>query len=243
MNLLKNFIRAVKKVQAQFESWLDSTTLDTLSRPSQSLAPANAIQPNVSEVLYEPHRGGLTTMLSLDRSGSMNIIHSGKTRLEWAKQAAIRYIAAAKSVQPHARVGIVTFSGTGELVSKPLPVGSHEQPLIDAIEGIKIGTSTNIQAGLDLAYGQFETSFAGDKKLILLTDGDSTDGDELSSANAIKRSGIELNIIGIGGCPKDVNEPTLKKMASRARGKLCYWFIQNVPDLVQRFEALGLQAF
>ena len=48
-------------------------------------------------------------------------------------------------------------------------------------------------------------------------------------------------IIGIGGSPDEVDEPTLKRMASVVRGERRYWFIRSVGELVQRFEALALR--
>ena len=50
----------------------------------------------------------------------------------------------------------------------------------------------------------------------------------------------EIDVIGIGGSPADVNEAQLKQVASVVDGKLRYWFIRDVGSLQRRFEALAL---
>lgn len=78
--------------------------------------------------------------------------------------------------------------------------------------------------------------------VILLTDGDSNQGpDPVIVAEEIKRRGIQLDIIGIGGSPAEVNEQDLKRMASVKNGQLRYWFIESADALVERFGALALR--
>ena len=79
-------------------------------------------------------------------------------------------------------------------------------------------------------------------RILLLTDGHATAGaNPVEAAEHIKASGIQIEIIGIGGSPSDVNEPDLKRMASVINGEMRYWFIKSVPDLVKKFEALALR--
>jgi len=78
-------------------------------------------------------------------------------------------------------------------------------------------------------------------RIVLLTDGHSTEGDPLTTAAKIKTDGIQLDIIGIGGSPSEVDEKSLRQMASVVDGEIRYWFIRSVGDLVRRFEFLGLR--
>ena len=60
-------------------------------------------------------------------------------------------------------------------------------------------------------------------------------------ATSLKGRGIQLDIIGIGGSPAEVNEADLKRMASVVNGQRRYWFIESADALVERFEALALR--
>ena len=52
---------------------------------------------------------------------------------------------------------------------------------------------------------------------------------------------MQLDIIGIGGSPADVDEDSLRRMASVVNGEIRYWFILSVGELVRKFEFLGLR--
>ena len=81
-------------------------------------------------------------------------------------------------------------------------------------------------------------------QVILLTGGASNHGpNPVKVAASLKAKGIQLDIIGIGGSPADVNEPDLKQMASVINGQLRYWFIESSDALVDRFEPLALREF
>jgi predicted metal-dependent phosphotriesterase family hydrolase len=100
-------------------------------------------------------------------------------------------------------------------------------------------------AGLTLADRELSRITAGGtRSIILLTDGHSNSGrDPEVVANIIKEKEIQLDIIGIGGSPEEVDEPLLRRMASVMQGQQRYWFIRSVGELVQRFEALALREF
>ncbi len=46
--------------------------------------------------------------------------------------------------------------------------------------------------------------------------------------------------MGFAGAPYDVNEPELRQVASVVNGQTRYWFVDNAPDLIARFEKLAL---
>src|SRR5207247_9872533 len=104
-------------------------------------------------------------------------------------------------------------------------------------------SATNITAGLAVAQREHQKFCTPrERRIVLLTDGESNTGsDPVAAATGIKSSGIQLDIIGIGGSPREVNEKNLKRMASVVRGELRYWFIGSVGELVQRFETLALR--
>jgi len=182
-------------------------------------------------------------VLVIDRSGSMSCADYPPTRLDGAKRAANRFLEQRAATDVRACVGIVTFSRCSTLVAHPMPVKANLMNLKEALDGISISGATNISAGLERAYQEtkrFEKS--RDRRIVLLTDGHATNGSNpVETACEIKSAGIQVDIIGIGGSPSEVSEAELKEMASVVNGKLRYWFIRSVGELVQRFETLALR--
>lgn len=86
------------------------------------------------------------------------------------------------------------------------------------------------------------------KRILVLTDGYHNHGriEPESVAERIKKSGITIDVIGIGGDPSEVDEARLKLVASqRLDGSPRYWFISDTQKLVKKFEELatGLKPF
>jgi len=79
------------------------------------------------------------------------------------------------------------------------------------------------------------------RRVILLTDGDHNTGPEPNgSAQRLKEAGVEINCIGIGGSPKEVNESLLKEVAStNPDGSPKYCFIEDTQALIRKFEKLA----
>jgi len=129
------------------------------------------------------------------------------------------------------------------VIARPLPVGEHLAELRRALQSLSTSPSTNIAAGLKLARREIaRLRHPLSPRILLLTDGHSNTGpDPEDEARAIKRAGIQLDIIGIGGSPADVNEASLKRMASIVGKERQYWFIESVGELVRKFQTLALR--
>jgi len=84
------------------------------------------------------------------------------------------------------------------------------------------------------------------KHIIHLSDGDHNGNiDPVRVAQRLKKNGVVISCIGIGGSPEEVNEALMKRIASKGPGgKPRYWFIGQKADLIQKFEELatGLRA-
>jgi len=182
-------------------------------------------------------------VLVIDHSGSMSCADYPPTRLDGAKRAGCRFLERRAATDTRAYVGIVTFSRFSTLVAHAMPVKANLMKLKEALGSISISGATNISAGLERAYQEtkrFEKS--RDRRIVLLTDGHTTNGfDPVEAACEIKSAGVQLDIIGIGGSPAEVNESALREMASIVNGERRYWFIKSVGELVQRFETLALR--
>lgn len=81
------------------------------------------------------------------------------------------------------------------------------------------------------------------RRILLLTDGGHNVGRGPESvANALKGGGVTIDIVGIGGSPEAVEEPRLKKLASKnPDGSPRYIFISDTTRLIETFESLAIR--
>ncbi len=119
----------------------------------------------------------------------------------------------------------------------------HLQDLIRYLSRLSTDALTNTGDGLELAAAEIaRDQNPRDARVVILTDGHSNKGsDPLRVAEEIKRSGIQIDIIGIGGSRSDVNEMELREIASVVNGETRYWFIESVGELVKKFKTLALR--
>ncbi|MDX1908611.1 MAG: VWA domain-containing protein [Bacteroidia bacterium] len=175
---------------------------------------------------------GIDIMILLDISGSMEARDYPPTRLEAAKETAIRFIQGRKFDQ----IGLVLFANEA-LTYTPLTldydylirsVRSVSHTLIPA-QGTAIGSA--IAAGIN----RVRESQTESKVLILITDGAHNQGtiDPISAARLAASFGIRIYAIGIGGLTAtegnaqtalDVN--SLKQVAELTQGQ---FFLANDP--------------
>lgn len=188
--------------------------------------------------------GNTLDLILIDVSGSMNEKDYPPSRLSAAKKASIGFLTKLLDKNPNGIVGIVSFSYRAWIVHQPVKVSKCFSQLKDAINSLEIKSNTNTSAGLKLCIeivNKFRTIII-DKRILALTDGhENAGGDPEIPAQELKNSGIQIDIIGIGGSPRDVNESKLKRMASVVDWELRYWFIESVGDLIRKFEVLALR--
>ena len=192
---------------------------------------------------YGACAGARAVVIAIDVSPSMDEPDYHPTRLEGAKRSVRRYLDTTVRYEPQALVGVVDFHGEAETVSHPLSVDEQHRALRQSLNRLHTGCFTNIGAGLQLADQELAlVPTHANPTVILLTDGDSNQGpDPVLVAQRLKARGIQLDVIGIGGSPAEVNEQDLKRIASVTNGQLRYWFIESANGLVERFEALALR--
>jgi len=182
-------------------------------------------------------------MLVIDTSGSMGWTDYPPSRLAGAKEAAQRFLQKRAATNPNAVAGIVAFGSCAHIVAHLHPVRDHLKQLCGAVDALACGGGTNTGAGLELAHDELRpVRKSCAQRIILLTDGHATEGPDAEAvAISVKEGHVQLDIIGVGGTPDEVNEPTLKRMASVVNQQRRYWFIKSVSELVQKFEALALR--
>lgn len=187
--------------------------------------------------------GNPADVLVIDVSGSMDCPDYPPSRLVGATQAARRFLERRAASEPNAVAGIVRFGDAARIVAHLVPVRRHTSALNSVLSGLRCDGSTNMGAGVQLAHQELrKVSRSSSRRVVLLTDGHANEGpDPEAMAAAAKQDRIQLDIIGIGGSPADVDEPVLKRMASIVNKQRRYWFIRSVEELVDKFETLALR--
>ena len=179
-------------------------------------------------------------ILLLDTSGSMTVTDYKPSRLAGAKQASIGFIERVAEFNPESTIGVVRFSSGARIVAMPVPVKDGMFALEQSINGLMTNGTTNMYDGLRLSGKVIRKSNAVSPRILLLTDGHS-DYPPVAVADQLKEHGIQIDIIGIGESPTDVNEKELRVMASVVDGETRYWFIKSVGELVRKFENLAIR--
>jgi Ca-activated chloride channel homolog len=144
---------------------------------------------------------GAEAMLVLDVSPSMAASDFKPTRLDAAKAIIGDFLAARRNET----VGLVAFGGEAALVCPPTADYAQVASRIASLRPGAYGEGTAIGAGLATAVAHVARSTAPEKRIILLTDGESNAGamDPSTAAAAALRFGAELSIVGVGS-PGDV---------------------------------------
>jgi Ca-activated chloride channel family protein len=200
-------------------------------------------QPQLIDVHSKVSVDGIDIVLVLDVSGSMQYPSSARdkrSRFHIAQDEAIRFI----QKRNNDAMGVVFFGG--EVVTRcPLTLDKHV--LEHIVRDVKIGdldpNKTMLASGMMAAVNRLKSSKSKSKVIILLTDGEPSQGDlSLNTAIEItKKFGIKVYAIGIGSeelvsnnffqiftVPK-VNETLLQQIAKETGGQ-CF-MAHNAEDM------------
>jgi len=182
---------------------------------------AGQLRANVSEPV-NIFRHGLTcrdkqprdTVIVEDVSGSMDLSDYPPTRLDGGIEAAVEYINVRSDQCPNDRLAVVAFDHTAWVVIGLTSITNIDR-LIKAVYRLKIRGGTDIAKGLDKTVDIFRKNLdsANNRQVILLTDGHG--GNPLITANKLKNEyRAVIDVVGIGGSRKSVNEKLLRKVAT-----------------------------
>jgi Ca-activated chloride channel family protein len=155
----------------------------------------------------------------VDTSGSMN----EPNRLPLLQQS-LRLLVG--QLNERDRVALVAYAGSAGLVLPPTP-GDQRQTILNAIDRLKAGGSTNGGQGIELAYRVAQESFidGGLNRVILGTDGDfnvgvSSPGDLVRLIEEKRKLGVYLTILGFG--MGNLKDSTLEKLSHHGNGHYAY---------------------
>ena len=155
----------------------------------------------------------------LDVSGSMN----APDKLGLLKRGLALLT---QELRPNDSVSIVVYAGASGLLLPPTS-GEDRGAILDVLDQLRAGGSTNGGEGIELAYRVAEESFVegGINRVILATDGDFNVG--VSSEGALTRlieekreSGVFLTVLGFGR--GNLQDDRMEALADRGNGNYAY---------------------
>lgn len=153
--------------------------------------------------------------LVLDVSSSM----SG-SRIEQLRSAAQGFVDTAFADSSQVRVGMVAYN---QDVSVRVPLAVEPGSLESEIASLDASGSTNIELALQTARAQLESGTADRKIIVLMSDGEPTDGaqgdDLIAVASELKEAGFKIYTVGVEQAPG--GEELLRAMASDG----CYYSV------------------
>ncbi len=155
----------------------------------------------------------------LDVSGSMN----EPKKLPLVKQS-LRLLV--DKLHADDRVAIAVYAGASGLALPSTPA-SHKEEILDAIDRLEAGGTTNGAMGIQLAYDLAQANFVkgGVNRVILATDGDfnvgmSSEGELVRLIEEKAKSGVFLSVLGFG--TGNVKDATMEQLADRGNGNYAY---------------------
>jgi Ca-activated chloride channel family protein len=153
----------------------------------------------------------------IDVSGSMN----SPDRLPLVKQG-LKFLANQLSAKD--RVAIVVYAGSSGLV---LPSTNDRGEILNALNNLEAGGSTNGGQGIQLAYRVALDNFiqGGNNRVVLATDGDfnvgvTNDNELVNLIEQKRRTGIFLSVLGFG--TGNTNDSMMEKLADKGNGNYAY---------------------
>ncbi|MFQ5653882.1 MAG: von Willebrand factor type A domain-containing protein [Planctomycetota bacterium] len=156
---------------------------------------------------------------AIDVSGSMHL----EDRLGLVKAALGRLIG---SLAPDDRLAIVAYGATAYLALPHTPARERDR-ILGALDSLEAGGSTNVEAGLDLAYRLADEVRHGKalNRVILCSDGVATAGargaeEILEKVKVFASRGIYLSVVGFGR--QRYNDAFLEELADRGNGNYAY---------------------
>ncbi len=155
----------------------------------------------------------------LDVSGSMN----DPDKLPLLKEGLSMLV---NNLRNDDRVSIVVYAGASGVVLEPT-MGSDKPRIMEALQRLSAGGSTNGAQGIQLAYQMATKHFEKDgiNRVILATDGDfnvgTTNRTELLELIESKRkTGVFLSVLGFG--TGNMQDSTMEMLADKGNGNYAY---------------------
>src|SRR6266536_6182493 len=208
--LIALFIRSEQRGLRRLREFVSARLLPqlagTVNRPRRVLrfalqllglafAIASLAQPRWGYTFEDVKRKGLDLLIAVDTSRSMLSNDVPPNRLERVKLAAQDLINELEGD----RVGLIAFAGRAFLQA---PLTIDYEAAVESINDLDTKTipegGTNISEAINLAVNTFGKSAAGNRALIIFTDGEELSGDAMQSAKIAADTGVRIFTVGVG---------------------------------------------
>lgn len=154
----------------------------------------------------------LALMLVIDKSGSMSSGDFGISKMELAREAAIR---STEVLNRDDMIGVIAFDDAYKWVVEPQKL-DNLQAIQDAIGTIRSGGGTQILPPLEAAYYAIQESDAKLKHIILLTDGQAEKEGYEPLIEGLREKGITLSTVAVG---RSADSLLMRALAYGGRGR------------------------
>ena len=155
----------------------------------------------------------------LDVSGSMDTPES----LPLVQKA---FSMLAENLNKKDRISIVTYAGRESVVLEGEP-GDHRGKIVNAINSLEAGGSTNGSAGIERAYEIAEKYYidGGNNRVILATDGDlnvgvTSEGELIRLIEKEREKNMHLSVLGVGTW--NIKDSKMEALADHGDGNYSY---------------------
>ena len=160
-----------------------------------ALAIVSLARPQWGYIYEDVKRKGLDLLFAVDTSRSMLSNDVQPNRLERVKLAAQDLV---NQLQGD-RVGLIAFAGRAFLQA---PLTIDYEAAVESINDLDTKTipegGTNISEAINLAVNTFGKSAAGNRALIIFTDGEELNGDAVKTAKSAADGGVRVFTVGVG---------------------------------------------
>lgn len=183
-----------------------------------------------TEEIEFDNTAGSNLVFLFDVSGSMN----SDDKLPLLKTAMKLLV---NQLRPQDRVTIVVYAGDSGIVLDGAD-GADKDAIIDALDSLSAGGSTNGEAGIHLAYSKALEYFieGGNNRVILCTDGDFNvgAGNTTSLGELIeekRESGVYFSVLGFG--TGNLKDDIMETLADQGNG--VYYYIDSILEAKKVF--------
>jgi len=187
LRLLKELMPDVSRFRPLVKFWLLQLAL--------ALLIVMLARPQLGTKISQEKRIGIETIIALDISNSMRAEDIVPSRLDRSKMMVENLV----DHFTNDKIGLVVFAGdafvqlpiTSDYVSAKMFLSSID-PSMMATQG------TDIAAAIDMATNSFTQEEGIGKAIIVITDGEDHEGGALQSAEAAKKKGMRVFVLGVG---------------------------------------------
>lgn len=189
--------------------------------------PLETILPIEMELKDKNNIPDMGLMIVTDRSGSMEEAPYGISKLELAKEAAIR---AAEVLHSFDQIGVIAFDDIPEDIVEFQKIENNLESIKKDIASISPGGGTSIIPALRKAYEILSSADTKVKHIILLTDGQAERSGYSELIALMNASGITLSTVAVG---RSSDTALLEELAQKGSGR--YYYTDEFSDLPKIF--------